>query len=203
LTTGDSTERESDGLRSDAQQNRATILDAALDALTASRTASLNSIAKKAGVGIGTLYRHFPNREALLMAVFRNEVRQLVELAPALLRGEPPLQALRSWMDRLAHYGAAKAGLGDALASSHEQLNTETYGPVIGALTSLLEANERAGTIRAGVNPDDVLLMLGFLWRMDPSSNWEAQSQRLLDILIDGLRAGAAQPSAHEEVWAR
>src|SRR6185503_11372370 len=140
--------------------------------------ASLNSIAAGAGVGIGTLYRHFPTREDLLLAVYRNEVQQLVDAAPALLETEPPLAALRSWLDRLAYYGMAKAGLKDALAASHDRLNAETYGPVVGAVALLLDANERAGTIRLGVSADDVLLMLGFLWRLDPNSDWQERSRR-------------------------
>ena len=180
--------RDADALRSDARENRARILAAALEALTESSEASLNSIAARAGVGIGTLYRHFPTREALLLGVNRNEVQQLVDAAPALIETEPPLQALRSWLDRLAWYGMAKAGLKDALAASHDRLNAETYGPVVGALAALLEANERAGTIRPDLDPDDVLLMLGFLWRIDPDSDWQARSRRLLDITIDGLR---------------
>ena len=186
-----------DGLRSDAQQNRDRLLAVAVEALTESTTASLNSIAKQAGVGIGTLYRHFPTREALLLEVYRNEVQSLADLAPALLAERPPLDALRAWMDRLAHYGTAKAGLGDALSAivSHDGLAAESYGPIIGALTLLLDANTKAGTIRPGVIPDDVLLILGFLWRIDPKSDWQAQSARLLDILIDGLRSGAPEPA--------
>ena len=86
----------------------------------------------------------------------------------------------------------AKAGLKDALAASHDRLNAETYGPMVGALSMLLDANERAGTIRPGVDANDVLLMLGFLWRIEPVGDWQARSSRLLDITIDGLRAGAA-----------
>jgi len=185
-----------DGLRSDAQLNRERILAVAVAALTESNTASLNSIAKQAGVGIGTLYRHFPTREALLLEVYRNEVQSLADLAPALLAESPPLEALRGWMDRLAHYGIAKAGLGDALSAvvSHEGLAAESYGPIMGALTMLLEANAKAGTIRPGVVPDDILLILGFLWRIDPESDWRAQSARLLDILVDGLRRRQDRP---------
>jgi AcrR family transcriptional regulator len=178
-------------VRSDARENRVRILAATVEALTESPDASLSSIAARAGVGIGTLYRHFPTREALLLAVYRNEVQQLVEAAPALLESEPPLQALRSWLDRLAWNGMAKAGLGDALAASHDRLNAESYGPIVGALALLLEANERAGTVRPGLDPDDVLLLLGFLWRIDPASDWRARSRRLLDITIAGLRPGA------------
>jgi hypothetical protein len=101
-------------------------------------------------------------------------------------------------MDRLAHYGMTKAGLAEALSAattSHDALSAETYGPVINALTMLLAANEKAGTVRSGLDPDDVLLILGFLWRIDPASDWRAQAGRLLDILMDGLRAGAPSPS--------
>jgi len=186
--------RDADALRSDARENRARILAAALEGLTDSPDASLNSIAKRAGVGIGTLYRHFPTREALLLAVYRREVQQLVDAGPELLAAEPPLTALRSWLDRLAYYGRAKAGLKDALAAAHDRLNAETYGPVVGALAALLEANERAGTVRAGLDADDVLLMLGFLWRVDPGPEGQERARRLLDITVDGLRAGGPIP---------
>jgi AcrR family transcriptional regulator len=184
-------------LRSDAQENRRRILEVALEALTTSGDVSLNQIAKKAGVGPGTLYRHFPTREALVLEVYRYEVGQLAASAPALLEELGPVGALRAWFDRLAHYGMTKAGLGDALnaaASSRDALAAETYGPVIGALTLLLRANDAAGTVRPGLDPDDVLLILGFLWRIDPTSDWRAQADRLLDILVDGLRAGAPVP---------
>lgn len=177
-------------LRSDAQQNRDRILQVARDALTASSHASLNSIAKKAGVGPGTLYRHFPNREALVLAVYRHDVQQLVDSAPALLDGHPPLDALRLWFDRLAYYGRIKHGLADVLhAATSDGLIGETYGPVIGAVTLLLRACEEAGSIRLGLDPDDLLLLMGFLWRIDPSGDWEARAGRLLDLVMDGLRA--------------
>jgi AcrR family transcriptional regulator len=177
-------------LRSDAQQNRDRILQVARDALTASSHASLNSIAKKAGVGPGTLYRHFPNREALVLAVYRHDVQQLVDSAPALLDEHPPLDALRLWFDRLAYYGRIKHGLADVLrAATSDGLIGETYGPVIGAVTLLLRACEEAGSIRPGLDPDDLLLLMGFLWRIDPSGDWEARAGRLLDLVMDGLRA--------------
>ncbi|MCW2906966.1 MAG: TetR family transcriptional regulator [Actinomycetia bacterium] len=180
-------------VRAHARQNRERILQAAWESLLESNEASLNSIARKAGVGIGTLYRHFPTREALVLEVYRHEVNQAAAAAPALLARLAPLDALREWMERLAHYGMTKVGLADALnsAASHESLAAESYEPIIGALSMLLRANDAAGTIRPGLNPDDVLLMMGFLWRIDPRSDWRTRSGRLLDLLIDGLRAGA------------
>jgi AcrR family transcriptional regulator len=179
--------------RANARQNRERILQAAWESLLESNEASLNSIAKKAGVGIGTLYRHFPTREALVLEVYRHEVQQAAAAAPALLNRLEPLAALREWMERLAQYGMTKVGLADALSSvaSHESLAAEAYEPVIGALSLLLRANEAAGTIRPGLDPDDVLLIMGFLWRIDPRSDWRSRSGRLLDILMDGLKAGA------------
>jgi AcrR family transcriptional regulator len=178
--------------RSDAQHNRARILEAARDALTADGDASLNSIAKKAGVGAGTLYRHFPNRESLVLAVYRAEVQRLVDWAPELLEHEPPLTALRRWSERLAAYIRIKRGLGDALtAASHDAVTSETYGPVIGAITLILRAGEKDGTIRPGLDPDDVLLMMGCLWRVPPGPDGQKQASRLLDLLIDGFSTGA------------
>jgi AcrR family transcriptional regulator len=180
-------------LRTDAQENRERIMQAAWELVVEMPYASLNSIAKKAGVGIGTLYRHFPTREALVLAVYRHEVQQAADAAPALLEKLEPLDALREWMERMAQYGMTKVGLADVLDSvaSHESLAAEAYEPIVGALTLLLRANEEAGTVRAGLDPDDVLLMMGFLWRIDPASDWRSRSNRLLDVLIDGLRAGA------------
>ena len=184
--------REREFLRADAQQNRARIVEAAREALTASSDASLNSIAKKAGVGPGTLYRHFPNREALVLAVYRYDVQQLGDSAPLLLAQHPPLTALRLWFDRLADYGRIKHGLADVLhAATSDDLAGETYGPVIGAITLLMQACQDAGSIGSNLSPDDVLLVVGFLWRLDIGDDWAARSGRLLDLVMDGLRAGA------------
>jgi AcrR family transcriptional regulator len=179
-------------MRADARQNRDRILEVARDAFATSGEASLNSIAKKAGVGAGTLYRHFPTREALVLAVYRHDVAQLVEAASTLLAENPPLTALRLWFDRLAYYGRVKHGVADVLhAITSHDLNGETYGPVIGAVTLLLGACEESGDVRPGLDPDDVLLMLGFLWRIDPGDDGQARAVRMLDLVVDGLRAGA------------
>jgi hypothetical protein len=109
-----------------------------------------------------------------------------------MLAEHSPLRALRLWFDRLAYYGRIKHGLADVLhAATSDGLVGETYGPVIGAITLLLRACEEAGDIRPGHDPDDVLLILGFLWRIAPSPDWEVRAARMLDIVMDGLRAGA------------
>jgi AcrR family transcriptional regulator len=185
-------EQRHEPVRADARQNRARIIEVAREALTAAGDASLNSIAKKAGVGPGTLYRHFPTREALIVAVYRHEVERLAAYAPELLAEHPPLEALRLWFDRLAYYGRIKHGLSDVLhALTDDGLVGETYGPIIGAVTTLLRACEDDGSIRPCVDPDDVLLMLGFLWRVSPGKEGEARAVRLLDLVIDGLRFAA------------
>ena len=112
---------------------------------------------------------HFPSREALVLAVYRDDVQKLADSAAELLAASEPLTALRQWFDRLAHYGLIKHGLADALHSAtSDGLAGETYGPLVGAITVLLTACEQDGCIRPGIDPDDVLLLLGFLWRIDP-----------------------------------
>jgi AcrR family transcriptional regulator len=181
-----------DLLRADAQHNRDRILEAAREAFAASADASMNSIAKKAGVGPGTLYRHFPNRAALVLAVYRYDVQKLADSAADLLTQRQPIQALRLWFDRLAYYGMIKHGLADVLhAATSDGLAGESYGPLIGAITTLLTACAQDGSIRPGVDPDDVLLLLGFLWRIDPGADAEARAARMLDLIMDGLQAGA------------
>ncbi|MBO1332260.1 TetR/AcrR family transcriptional regulator [Streptomyces sp. VRA16 Mangrove soil] len=181
-------------LRSDAQRNRERILEVALAELTRSADAPLSAIAKKAGVGQGTFYRNFPSREALVLEVYRYEVRQVADTAAQLLRSRPPEVALREWMDRLAQYAMAKAGLANALREATTAPGTFksiAHDLLVGAVTQLLEANERAGTIRPGVTPDDFMLAIAGLWQIDPRSDWQSRAGRLLDLVTAGLRAGA------------
>lgn len=188
-----------DALRSDAQRNRERILEVALAELTHSADAPLSTIAKKACVGQGTFYRNFPNREALVLEVYRYEVQQVADTACQLLDTRAPDQALREWMDRLAQYAMAKAGLADAMRKATSTLGTLAgvgHGPVTSAVTLLLKANEEAGTIRPGLTPDDFLLAIAGLWQIDPHGDWQSRSGRLLDLVMDGLRAGAPGRSA-------
>ncbi|MFD9790039.1 TetR/AcrR family transcriptional regulator [Streptomyces sp. NPDC059070] len=180
-------------LRSDAQRNRERILEVALTELTCSADAPLSAIAKKAGVGQGTFYRHFPNREALVLEVYRYEMQQVAETAAQLLATRPPDRALREWMDRLAQYALAKAGLADAMrkATARGTLADLGHAPVTSAVSLLLRANEEAGTIRPGVTPDDFVLAIAGLWQIAPDEDWRGRAGRLLDLVMDGLRAGA------------
>jgi AcrR family transcriptional regulator len=185
--------RDDEPLRSDAQHNRDRILLVAHDAFAESGDASLNSIAKRANVGAGTLYRHFPTREALILAVYRHDVQHLVESVPALLAEHPPLVALRLWFEALAGYVKIKHGLGDALtAAAVQDVVDSTYAPVTAAVGALLRAGEEAGRVRPGLDPADILLLMGFLWRVGPGEQGAEQASRLLDLVIDNLRADAA-----------
>jgi AcrR family transcriptional regulator len=195
MTAARAADQQREPRRADAQQNRDRILEAAREAFASAGDASLNSIAKMAAVGPGTLYRHFPSRDALVLAVYRYDVQQLADSAAELLAGNKPLLALRLWFDRLAHYGMIKHGLAEVLHSAtSDGLAGETYEPVIVAITSLLSACEQDGSIRSGIDPDDVLLLLGFLWRIDAGPDAAARSARLLDLIMAGLQDGAPRP---------
>ena len=181
-------------LRSDAQQNRERILQVAIAELTRSVDVPLSTIAKKAGVGQATFYRNFPSRDALVWEVYRYEMTQVADLADQLLQTSPPQQALREWMDRLAQYAMTKAGLADALrqASTTPECSEESrYAPVIAAAQRLLQANEEAGTIRSGVTTDDFFLAIAGIWQIDSKGEWQPRLTRLMDLVMDGLRAGA------------
>ncbi|MGW8971453.1 TetR/AcrR family transcriptional regulator [Streptomyces platensis] len=187
-------ERKPAPVRSDAQRNRERILEVALAELTRSADAPLSAIAKKAGVGQATFYRNFPNREALVLEVYRHEVAQVSATASQLLETHAPDHALREWMDRLAQYAMAKAGLADAMRKTTcapGALAGLGHGPVTSAVALLLKANEEAGTIRPGVTPDDFVLAISGLWQIDPHGDWHGRAERLLDLVMDGLRAGA------------
>jgi AcrR family transcriptional regulator len=181
--------------RSDARRNRDAIIVAALEALTDSPDASLNAIAKRAGVANATLYRHFPTREELVLATYQHEVQKLVDAAGLLLQEQAPIDALRSWVERLASYAVTKHGLADALRKAttpgSDLYSTETYGAIVGALDRLLRANASAGTLRLGLDPDDVILALAGLWQLDPAGDWRAQAQRIYDIVLNGLQRPA------------
>jgi AcrR family transcriptional regulator len=178
--------------RSDALRNRDAILAAALEALSESPDASLNAIAKRAGVANATLYRHFPTREQLVLTTYQHEVRSLLDAADQLLQEQPPIDALRTWVERLARYAVTKHGLADALRKTttpgSDLSSTDTYDSIVAALDRLLQANMSAGNLRPGVDAHDVILALAGLWQLDPASDWRAQAQRIYDIVLSGLR---------------
>lgn len=172
-------------VRSDARENRARILAAARAAFTQDGAPSMNQVAQRAGVGPGTLYRHYPTRESLVLAVYQLEVDALVDAVPALLETQRPQEALRSWTTDLVDAMRRKHGLGDALSpGAHQAITAQTYGPVLAAISQLLDAGKAEGTIRADADPGDFLQLTGALWRAP-----EDRTQPLLGLVLDGLGA--------------
>jgi AcrR family transcriptional regulator len=181
-------------LRADAQRNRDRLLEVAASAFAQEGPeVALETIAKAAGVGIGTLYRHFPTREALVDAAYRNELARLSDSVDDLLKRLPPDRALRTWMDRFVDYMTTKRGMGDALraliASGGDPFS-ESRARLTAAVTTLLSAGAEAGLLRADVQPDDVLVGLSGLSLATPDLQQRQQAARLLDLLMDGLRVG-------------
>lgn len=173
-------------VRADARENRARILEAARRALAEEGGTSMNQIAQRAGVGPGTLYRNYATREELVLAVYQLEVDQLIGAAPVLLTTLPPLEALRRWTTDLVSAMRKKHGLGDALSpGAHRSITEQTYGPVIAAITQLLDAGKRDGTIRADADPGDFLQLTGALWRA--AAGQEDRSRPMLGLILDGL----------------
>ena len=194
-----------DHRRSDARRNREAILAAALEALATSPDASLNAIARRAGVANATLYRHFPTREDLVLATYQQEVRKIVDAAGPLLRRQPPIDALRSWLEQLAGYAMTKQGLADALRKAggpgRDLSSAETYTAVVAALDRLLQANIAAGTLRSDLDAEDVILALAGLFQLDPTGDWRAQARRIYDIVLGGLQARACRPGDRPHAW--
>ena len=178
--------------RSDARRNREKLLAAAADAFaTSGVSSSLEEIARQAGVGVGTLYRHFPSREALVAATYRHEVEQLCDSVGDLQATMAPDAALRAWMDGFIRYTAAKRGMGEALQAvmaSDSALYADAYAGLVAALDSLIGAAAAAGTIRPDGRGEDVLRALGAIWMIRDGEQREEQAKRVLDLLMDGLR---------------
>ncbi|MFK4865099.1 TetR/AcrR family transcriptional regulator [Streptomyces sp. CSMPJR101] len=175
-------------VRSDARENRARILAAAREALGEDGATSMNQIAQRAGVGPGTLYRNFPTREALVLAVYQDEVTRITGTVPDLLGELSPLEALRTWTLDLVEAMRRKHGLGEALSpSAHQAMSERSYGPVITAITELLDAGKKDGSIRADAEPGDFLQLTGALWRA--AAVPEDRAPRMLALILDGLRA--------------
>ena len=175
--------------RQAAARNRAAILEIAHELLAASPNASMNEIAKRAGVGAGTLYRHFPTREDLLLAVYRHDMERIVETIDEMLAAQPAIDAFVTWFETLAGYLRIKHGLGEALSSAAAQdAINESYAPVTAAVGRLLDACVTEGSMRPGLDPYEILLLMGFLWRVPPGDEGVAVGRRLTRTVLDGLR---------------
>ncbi len=177
--------------RSDARRNREKLLEVATAAFATAggRPVSLESIARDAGVGIGTLYRHFPNREALVEAIYRAELAEVAAAAEQLLKRQPPQTALRRWMDRYASFVAAKRGMAESLHAifdSGVMEPSQTRDSIVGAVDALLRAGADDGSLRSGVQADDVVSSLIGIFLASGSPE---QTARMLDLLAAGVAA--------------
>ncbi|GAB3460430.1 TetR/AcrR family transcriptional regulator [Streptomonospora sediminis] len=185
MTTGPVSHR-----RADTRRNHDRILAVAAESVTGGEL-SFNAIAKAAGVGVGTVYRHFPTQEALVLAVYEREVRHLAEVVPHLLESHSPDQAFRIWAtDHLARYMMTKRGLATALAAAGtaaEGVTANAYHTMLGAASALVAANIRTGTVRTDVTPETVIRGLGGLFFLDPNDDWYRNAADLTDLVWRGM----------------
>jgi AcrR family transcriptional regulator len=208
VNLGNVTSRELRRPRADAARNRELVLEAAKSVFSAGGTeASLEAVARRAGVGIGTLYRHFPTREALFEAVYRREVEQLAELADELKAGNvQPTEALRRWLRSNVEFVATKKGVSAALAlalAAHRssELSAYSFDRLTKAVGALLDRAVAAGEIRGDISPEDVLRALVGMCYMHDQPGWQASVLRLVEVFVDGLsrqsiaKEGAAKRS--------
>lgn len=178
-------------------RNRERVLESAKSVFSAGGSeASLEAVARHAGVGIGTLYRHFPTREALYEAVYRREVEQLGDLAEQLQCAPEPVEALRRWLRANVEFVATKKGMVAALAlvaHGPSELHAYSFDRLTKAIGTLLARAVAAGAIRDDISAEDVLRALIGMCYMHDQPGWQATALRLLDVFVDGLRV---QPSA-------
>jgi AcrR family transcriptional regulator len=178
--------------RADAARNRDQLLAVASRVFaSAGAEPSMRAIAREAGVGIATLYRHFPTREALVDAVYRDQVVRLTSGARELLAQLPPAAAMRRWMDLFGDWIATKNGMLDtllAMVESGEIAHAQTRTELLAAVTTILDAGRVAGDLRPDVTADDIADSLIGIFTVAPRPGHEAKAGRLLDLLMDGLR---------------
>jgi AcrR family transcriptional regulator len=183
-------------VRADAQRNLDALLEAAKTVFASSGVdAPVREIAASAGVGVATVYRHFPQRADLIAAVFRREVDACAAAAPPLAREHEPVEALARWLRRYTGFIATKRGLAAALHSgdpAYEGLPEYFREQLVPALQSLLNTAVDAGQVRAGVEPSELLRAVGSLSTAS-GADGALESRRMVDLLIDGLRYGAAE----------
>ena len=178
--------------RADAERNRDRVLEVAKEAFTRwGADASLDDIAKQAGVGAGTLYRHFPSREALIEAVYRTEVEKLAAAERNFAETMPPIEALRAWMLLFVDYIATKKIIAPALntlVGGHSKVFEASHGQIWEAIRALVKRAIKSGDIRKDLDPIDLLRALIGVSNVASSPDWQQSARRLVDILITGSR---------------
>ncbi|KQO64415.1 TetR/AcrR family transcriptional regulator [Curtobacterium sp. Leaf261] len=179
-------------LRADAARNRATLLETARDAFAAGEgDVTFDALARRAGVGVGTLYRNFPTRQDLVEAVYHSELDEVVALAEALLREHRADVALRHWIDRYATFFATKHGMAEAFqqaVASGVIAGTDTRARIHGVLGAFLAAGAADGTLRADVDAGVATSIILGSFLATAGVGVEGQRGRVLDVVVDGLR---------------
>ena len=180
--------------RADAQRNRERILEVARQAFTRDGAeASLDDIARQSGIGPGTLYRHFPSRDDLIEAVYRNEVEKLTAAGEHFTATLPPLEALRAWMLLFIDHVADKRLIipaMDTVAGGSMRLIEGARGHIHGAFLALVRRAIRSGDLRSDTEPDDFVRALVGVFHTTALPGWEPSARRIVDILIEGSRQG-------------
>jgi AcrR family transcriptional regulator len=180
-------------VRADAQRNRELILDAARTAFdSGAEQVSLEAIARDAGVGIGTLYRHFPTRDDLVETVHRDGLQTVLTRADELLASHDPATALRMWMNDYADFVGRKRGMAESLRALSQKgviAASDTRSRIADTVQKLLDAGAAAGTLRADVRAEDVAASLVGIFLAVPGQSGSEQTARMLDLLFAGLRA--------------
>ncbi|WP_439380098.1 TetR/AcrR family transcriptional regulator [Amycolatopsis lexingtonensis] len=177
--------------RKAAARNRVAIIEAAHELFAANPLVPLSEVAKHAGVGAGTLYRHFPTREDLILAAYQHDIERLTAEADAVLaRHSSAKAAFVEWFETLAGYIRIKHGLGDALHSAAAQdLISASWAPAAAAVKKLADACVAEGTIAEGHDPADIIMLMSFLWRVANDEEGAAQGRRLIAAVFSGLSA--------------
>jgi AcrR family transcriptional regulator len=178
--------------RADAERNRQRLIEAAKVCFAQSAGATtLEEVAREAGVGIGTLYRHFPTREALVEQVYREALSRLAADAERLAKEQPPVEALRQWLLLFVDYIATKKLMHDLLATvagGAAALYAQTKSQLESAATTLVERAKESGEIKREVAPFDLLFALAGLAYVGPASDWQPRARQMVDILIAGIK---------------
>jgi AcrR family transcriptional regulator len=178
--------------RADSARNRQLLIDAAKAGFSeVGLNVSLEEIARRAGVGIGTLYRHFPSREAVVEAVYRREVEQLAGAVPQLLETSPAGEALHTWMHLFVDYIATKRLIAPSLATAvgpTSALYATSVELITRAISTLVKRAVASGDVRKDIDPSDLLRAMVGVSYGNPDAGWQASARRLIDILMDGLR---------------
>jgi AcrR family transcriptional regulator len=177
--------------RNAAARNRVAIIEAAHELFAENPAVTLSEVARRAAVGAGTLYRHFPTREDLILAAYEHDIERLTTTVDeVLIRQASAKAAFIEWFETLCAYIRIKHGLGEALHSAAAQeVITASWAPTTAAVGKLVEACVAEGTIAPGHDPADIIMLMSFLWRVPANDVGAAQGRRIIEMVFSGLQA--------------